>query len=215
MGALPVSHLTESKYFSADDASELPLECIDGEVFPIEAATIAHADLAVQIAVALAPRLSANPCRVISQARVKIAAGRYLRPDLAIVWGEEASRAGLRATLSESPKVAIEIISPSTEGYDGLDAIAHLDSLSVTMPLAELYRASSNSAYGFVSAPSIVRSSEYGAPSRASRSGYFAACVSSISIPSPGLPLPYRYPRRISAHPGIISRALSGNAFSS
>lgn len=180
---MAVSYLTEAEYFAADDVAEYPLEYVDGEVFPIEAATSAHASVTAQFIVALGTRLSGKPCRVLSQPRVKIQAGRYLRPDLAVVCGEAASPASLRSNFAESMKVAIEVISPSTEGYDrggkfgfyralggleqyvlvsqdaphvdvftrgaegawvllpydGLDAVARLDSLGVTLPLAEIF----------------------------------------------------------------------------
>ena len=50
---------------------------------------------------------------------------------------------------------------------------------------------------------------------RDSAIGYLAAISSLISIPSPGRPLPYMKPLRISAMPGNISCTCGGKLFSS
>ncbi|MCC6539758.1 MAG: Uma2 family endonuclease [Bryobacterales bacterium] len=115
MGVLPVSRLTEAEYFAADDASELPLEYVDGEVFPMEAATNEHASLTWRLATMLEPRLHGKPCLGMVQPKVKIGAGRYLYPDLAVVCGEASVP---RGAFTETPQVIFEILSPSTEGFD-------------------------------------------------------------------------------------------------
>jgi len=183
MSAVSIPKLSVEEYLAADSDAELHSEYHDGEIFPIVAVTFKHGRIAVKTARHLDERLDGKPCRVVnSPVRVRVSPTRFVYPDILVVCGKPAYTDEKQETLT-NPKVIIEILSPSTEGYDrgpkfalyrnlpsfdeylliaqdqprievfrkaadnqwiltiweGLGATARVESLDITLPLAEIY----------------------------------------------------------------------------
>jgi Uma2 family endonuclease len=118
MGALPVAKLSVEEYLALDRAAEVPSEYHDGEMFQIEAVTVAHGILSVNLGRRLAEQLAGTPCRVVgSSVRVRATPTKYLLPDMIVVCGKVEVTDEHQDTLT-NPKVIVEILSRSTAGYD-------------------------------------------------------------------------------------------------
>ncbi len=113
MGANPLSAVTVEQYLHLDEAAQRKSEYHDGELFPIVDATPAHSTLAFNIAAILHSRLKKG-CAGMSAPRVCVSPTRFVYPDAAIVCGEQQ----LFADSLTNPRTVIEILSPSTEGFD-------------------------------------------------------------------------------------------------
>ena len=117
MGAFPIPRISVEEYLRLDDESELPLEYHDGEVFEIEGASIAHGAIGSNVSRRVSERLDHSPCRSYIAPLVRVSASKYLYPDLVVVCGKVITSDDRAKTLV-NPKVIVEILSPSTEGYD-------------------------------------------------------------------------------------------------
>ena len=111
--------LTGEEYLAFDRESEIRHEFVDGEIFALSGASRAHNLIGTNMVAALHPRLRRRGCEIYAndmRTRISIA-DVYTYPDLVIVGGEPefADEAG---DVLENPKVIVEILSPSTEGYD-------------------------------------------------------------------------------------------------
>ncbi|MEZ5351729.1 MAG: Uma2 family endonuclease [Bryobacteraceae bacterium] len=117
MASLRSPNLTVEEYLAADRVAELPSEYHDGEMFQIEAATVVHGRLVVNIGRRLAEQLESSRCAIAAQVRVRINATKYAFPDLIVYCGKPATTDAHQDTIT-NPKVIVEILSPTTEGYD-------------------------------------------------------------------------------------------------
>jgi Uma2 family endonuclease len=138
MGEPTRRRLTLAEAIAIDDASPVPLEFVDGRLYyqgvevdvsitPIEdalrnmaPASPRHAELGVSVLLALqtALRATASGCKTYtSELRVYLPDGRYVHPDACVVCGPIVPplQDGLGVT---NPSVLVEVLSPSTEGYD-------------------------------------------------------------------------------------------------
>ena len=113
MGANALSAVTVEQYLRLDEAAERKSEYHDGELFPIVDATPSHSTLGFNIAALLHRRLKKG-CAGMIAPRVCVSPTRFVYPDAAIVCGE----AQLFADSLTNPRTVIEILSPSTEGFD-------------------------------------------------------------------------------------------------
>ena len=109
--------MTLEEYFAADETSEVRLEYVDGEVFPIEAASVVHGQISVRLAGALRSRLAKNGCDAAAATRVRAKSGKFLFPDLLAFCGAPVLIEGRSDTIA-NPKAIFEILSPGTEAYD-------------------------------------------------------------------------------------------------
>jgi len=116
MSTSPIPRVTLEEYFEMDRRSEVPLEYHDGEVFPIEGATLWHGNIVANLANALAPHLKGRGCRATMTVRVRPRAGKYLYPDLMVYCGKP-QLLGEAETLA-NPTIVFEVSSPTTRNYD-------------------------------------------------------------------------------------------------
>lgn len=116
MGALPVPKLTVEEYIEADQVSDRPLEYHDGEIFPLAEASIRHAAIDSCLHKMLGSQL-ASSCRVLGTMRVRISPTQYVQPDLIVYCGKPELTTESDPSLT-NPRVIVEILSPSTAGYD-------------------------------------------------------------------------------------------------
>jgi Uma2 family endonuclease len=182
MGALPVIKLTVEEYLAAEEVAEFPSEYHDGEVFPLEAASLRHGTILLKLGACFLQRLRSSPCQPYTTVRVRVSPTRFLYPDIVLICGEPERTKENQDTVT-NPKVIVEILSPSTSNYDfsekfhqyrrlesfeeyllvaqdeprvevfrrmtdgrwilstyeGIDAVAPIESLSISVPLAEIY----------------------------------------------------------------------------
>jgi Uma2 family endonuclease len=97
----------------------LRFEYAGGHIYPIEAATPAHAAIEANIAAAILPQLKGTNCRGYGSSLVVIAGEDYASmPDFTVVYGEAILRRGKRGTGIANPVFIVEILSPSNKPYD-------------------------------------------------------------------------------------------------
>jgi Uma2 family endonuclease len=117
MGAAPIVKLSVEEYLAADRTAERASEYHDGEVFRLEDVSLNHARLVNNVARRMTERLEAGPCQILSLLRVRVSPTKYLYPDQTVICGKPALTDEHQDTVT-NPKVVIEVLSPSTEGYD-------------------------------------------------------------------------------------------------
>ena len=133
MSAEPHRRVSLEDYLVAERQAETKSEYLNGEVFAMSGASREHNLIVWNLAGALHPQLRGRSCEAyVGDMQVHIpATGLYTYPDLAVVCGEPQFEDGELDTLL-NPTVLIEVLSPTTEGYDRGRKAAHyrtLDSL--------------------------------------------------------------------------------------
>jgi Uma2 family endonuclease len=119
MASDPRPRISPEEYLALERQAETKSEYLDGEIFAMTGASRRHNRLALNLAFALDTQLRENGCEVyVSDMRVKVAeTGLYTYPDVAVACGEPQFEDAEVDTLL-NPKVVVEILSKSTEGYD-------------------------------------------------------------------------------------------------
>ena len=119
--ALPVKdkRYTAEAYLELERQAEYKSEFIDGEIFAFAGASEPHNLIATNCIAELRGQLKGKPCKLYpSDMRAQLAESRrYTYPDVAVVCGKADFIDEKRDTLT-NPTLIIEILSPSTEGYD-------------------------------------------------------------------------------------------------
>jgi Uma2 family endonuclease len=100
-------------------ASDIKHEFYQGEIFAMAGASREHDRIAGNTFASLHAQLRKRPCDIYSSdVRVRVnAAGLYTYPDISIVCGEAQFTTDKPDTLL-NPTLIVEVLSPSTEGYD-------------------------------------------------------------------------------------------------
>jgi Uma2 family endonuclease len=109
--------LTPDEYLAWERQQPTKHEYIDGEVYAMTGGTLAHNAIAVNLVSALRGKLRGTRCKVYAaDAKVRVAAkGPYFYPDVVVSCDERDRRA--TETL-QYPKLIVEVLSPSTAGFD-------------------------------------------------------------------------------------------------
>jgi len=133
MSAEPHRRIRLEDYLAAERQAETKSEYLNGEAFAMSGASRQHNLIVWNLAGALHAQLKGRGCEAyIGDMRVHIpATGLYTYPDIVVACGEPRFEDGELDTLL-NPTVLIEVLSPSTEGYDRGKKAAHyrtLDSL--------------------------------------------------------------------------------------
>ncbi|MEB3225181.1 MAG: Uma2 family endonuclease [Synechococcus sp.] len=110
-------YLTPEEYLELERNSELKHEYMYGEVYAIAGATRAHNTLSLNLAIALRNHLGDSSCRTyIADVKVLLSEGKkFFYPDLVVSCDDDDD---LSLSYVTQPKVIIEILSESTEGFD-------------------------------------------------------------------------------------------------
>lgn len=172
-------------FVAALEASETGLEFVDGQIVALAGTSLEHALITQRIARTLGNQLRGRPCEVVSQGTLvtpRVGDNAFL-PDVVVYCGG-AQRERVRGSdLLMNPSLIVEVLSPSTAGYDhetkwnnyrrisslqdyllvsqdrvrvqhytrrgdtfwlfnaveGLEAEVHLESLDVSLGLADIY----------------------------------------------------------------------------
>jgi Uma2 family endonuclease len=118
MATLPDSPLTEEQYLEIERHADLKSEFHDGRMFAMAGGSPNHAVLSGAVIALLYPQMPPG-CRVFSSdLRIKVAAaGLYTYPDCSVICGE-LETFGDQKDVVLNPLLIVEVLSPSTEGYD-------------------------------------------------------------------------------------------------
>ncbi len=139
----------------ADTRSEL----VNGEIVAMSGNTFTHLRIVRNLVVELDGRLRGKPCEILcSDLKVKVElTGDYFYPDLVGVCGPPAFDPPNQLTLL-NPTLIIEVLSPSTEGYDRGQKFLHYQQIpslreyllvAQDEPRVELYTRGEDSAWTY------------------------------------------------------------------
>jgi Uma2 family endonuclease len=119
MSARLKPYISPQAYLAAERAGEIKHEYHDGQVYAMAGASERHNLIAMNIGASLHSQLRRRACTVYpSDLRVKVSPlGFYTYPDISVVCGAPQFEEARRDTLL-NPAVIVEVLSPSTEGYD-------------------------------------------------------------------------------------------------
>lgn len=127
MTALPkIGTLSPDEYLERERAAETKSEYVHGQIFAMAGASEVHNLLAGNLFAELRLQMRGRDCRVyINDMRVQVQeTGLYTYPDVVAVCGERRFADTHTDTLL-NPALLVEILSPSTEGYDRGAKFAH------------------------------------------------------------------------------------------
>lgn len=118
MTAVPKSaRLAPDDYLAWERAQPVRHEYVRGDVYAMAGASDAHVTIAGNLYTALRQHLRGTPCRTyIADMKLRIAAAdAFVYPDVFVTCAA-ADRA--RPEVKEEPVLVVEVLSPSTGGYD-------------------------------------------------------------------------------------------------
>lgn len=111
------TRMSVQEYFELERSNpDRRYEYIDGQVYLMAGGTFNHSTVSVNIVSLLKRLLRGGPCRAYnSDIKVKVSSTRYVYPDVSV-----SCHPGDRGTgdMMEYPKLVVEVLSPSTQGYD-------------------------------------------------------------------------------------------------
>ncbi len=113
------TYLTPEEYLAFERKATTKHEYLNGQIVAMSGASFAHNFITVNIATSLNIQLMEGECRVAtSDMRVKVTQiDSYFYPDVVVVCGEPRAEDDTFDTLL-NPTLIVEVLSPSTEGYD-------------------------------------------------------------------------------------------------
>ncbi|WP_414618917.1 Uma2 family endonuclease [Calothrix sp. CCY 0018] len=118
MATIPnYQYMTPQEYLDWEEKQPLKYEYIDGEVFAMTGGTLAHNDVALNLASALKNHVRGKGCKVqMADAKLGVSEnGPYHYPDVMVSCNEKDKRA---TKVIYHPCLIVEVLSPSTEGID-------------------------------------------------------------------------------------------------
>ncbi len=120
------THLTPEEYLAFERKATTKHEYLNGQIVAMSGASFAHNFITVNIATSLNVQLMEGECRVAtSDMRVKVTEiDSYFYPDVVVVCGEPRAEDDTFDTLL-NPTLIVEVLSPSTEGYDRGEKFEH------------------------------------------------------------------------------------------
>lgn len=132
---------TPQQYLEMERKAACKSEYINGQIYAMAGASRQHNQLVFNVAGALHPQLRGQPCEAyVADMRVRSSAtDAYVYPDVVLVCGTPRFEDSHVDTLI-NPTVVIEVLSPSTEGYDRGAKFAHyrrIDSLREYVLIAQ------------------------------------------------------------------------------
>jgi Uma2 family endonuclease len=129
----PAHHrFTFDEYLMLEEDSGVKHEFAEGQVWAMSGGTPEHAAVAGNLLTLLNVQLSGKKCRVFtSDLRVRVTAtGLGTYPDVSVVCGRlELDPEDAKRHTIVNPRVLVEVLSPSTEGYDRGEKLRHYQQL--------------------------------------------------------------------------------------
>jgi Uma2 family endonuclease len=114
----PAQVITYDEYLALDDASEEPLEYVNGEIVAVGGATRKHNRVVGNVWGVLDRLLKGRPCVALAGSqRVHIPTTNMgAHPDVVVLCGKAESDKDGRTLLN--PSLIVEVLSPTTDDYD-------------------------------------------------------------------------------------------------
>jgi Uma2 family endonuclease len=128
MGLPARQRFSFDEYLLLEEIAEVKHEFLDGEVWAMAGGSPEHAANIGNVTTLLNVQLRGQRCRVYStELRVRVqATGLGTYPDITVICGhlerDPNDRTGHTAV---NPRVIVEVLSPSTEGYDRGEKLSH------------------------------------------------------------------------------------------
>ena len=121
--------VSERDYLAGERDSDVRHEYVDGRLFAMGGASLAHTLLVTNLVTALRNRLRGSGCRVSSSdMKVRLADGRrYYYPDVVVSCNDRREEPD--AYTSTRPALVVEILSPSSESTDRREKLVEYQSL--------------------------------------------------------------------------------------
>ena len=108
--------LTPQEYLLGEQTSEIRYEYIDGEVYAMAGGSDAHARISLNIAALLKNKLRGSGCSIyLGEMKAQIDDSKYFYPDVMVTCHLDDLKSNYT---KRHPKLIIEVLSSSTEGYD-------------------------------------------------------------------------------------------------
>ena len=125
------TYLTPEEYLAFERKATTKHEYLNGQIVAMSGASFAHNFITVNIATSLNIQLMEGECRVAtSDMRVKVTQiDSYFYPDVVVVCGEPRAEDDTFDTLL-NPTLIVEVLSPSTEGYDRGEKFEHYQQIA-------------------------------------------------------------------------------------
>jgi Uma2 family endonuclease len=115
---LPLQRMTLAEFLAWEEQQTVRHEFYRGEVFAMVGGTARHNRVILNLASRIGDHLDGTPCQVFAEnMKLQLAEG-VLYPDVMVTCGK--AEAGDEQTIAD-PKLVIEVLSPSTKGYDKRD----------------------------------------------------------------------------------------------
>jgi Uma2 family endonuclease len=158
MTALPRrSTMSVEEYLQLDRSStDTRYEYIDGHIIMMAGGTLDHATISANIISVLRNLLRGSPCRVFTtDARVRLSETRYVYPDVSVSCDTQDRG---RVDIVQSPRLVVEVLSPSTEAIDRGRKLAYYRQcptvqeymlVNYQYPSVELYRREKNTLWTY------------------------------------------------------------------
>jgi Uma2 family endonuclease len=110
-------YLTPSAYLDWEPQQEMRYEYAEGEAYAMTGGTIPHNAIAINLIAALRNHVRGSSCRVLGgDAKVRVAEnGPFFYPDVLVTCDERDRQA---VKFIQFPCLVVEVLSPTTEGYD-------------------------------------------------------------------------------------------------
>ena len=117
-------YMTPQEYLEWEEKQPVKYEYVNGYVYAMAGTTIPHNDIAINLVAALKAHLRGKGCKVQAMdAKVGISKrGPFHYPEVMVTCDERDRKA---VKLIQHPCLAVEVLSPSTEGYDRGDKFKH------------------------------------------------------------------------------------------
>jgi Uma2 family endonuclease len=111
--------MTEEEYLEYDRTHDGKREFVNGELIDMAGASEAHGLIVTNLILAIGMRLRGGACRAfVADMRLRIdETGLYAYPDIVVVCGK-AEFAPTRPESLLNPSMVVEVLSPTTAGYD-------------------------------------------------------------------------------------------------
>jgi len=108
--------LTPQEYLLGEQASEIRYEYIDGEVYAMAGGSDAHARISGNVFFLLKTHLRGSGCSIyLGEMKAQIDDSKYFYPDVMVTCHLDDLKSNYT---KRHPKLIIEVLSSSTEGYD-------------------------------------------------------------------------------------------------
>ena len=125
---LPISKMTLAEFLAWESGQTERHEFYRGEIFAMVGGTARHNRVILNLAAQISAHLDGTPCQVFAETmKVRLADEGVLYPDVMVTCGK--AQAGDEQTITD-PKLIIEVLSPSTKGYDKRDKFVLYRSLA-------------------------------------------------------------------------------------